>query len=440
MIEFKGKYTTAYVMTDRADLNLQEQIYDTVNHPAFVNSIRIMPDCHVGKGAVIGFTMPLGDKVIPNVIGVDINCSVLSFMIDSISKNGERVYDVCEAIDRTIRNSIPFGMNVHTKYKYNMDRFPWKAATTQAHMFTLAFNDKYNTNFKPPAYNIQWFRRKCEIKNSSIKRAVSSLGTLGGGNHFIEIGVSEKTGDYWVSIHSGSRKFGLDIAVFWQKLAVKNYTEKKLGSMGESLEQIKEKYPKEEWHKRILDAKKNHKFVSRGLEYLEGEDMFGYLTDMVFAQAYAHENRQVMKKLVLKCLGQEAGDTVIESSHNYINFNDFIIRKGAVSAHKGEMMVIPFNMEDGLLICKGKGNSDWNYSAPHGAGRISSRKDAKKRAKKEGLVQKAKERMEANGVFASKLPADELRESYKDTKVIEEAIEPTAEIVDRIKPILAMKD
>ncbi len=440
MIEFKGKYTTVCVMTDCTDENLQKQIYDTVNHPAFTNSIKIMPDCHVGKGAVIGFTMELGDKVIPNVIGVDINCSVLSFMIDKIVRNNERIYDVCGSIDRVVRNSIPFGTNVHTKYKYNMDRFPWKEATEQARLFTLAFNKKYNTKFSPPVYNMDWFRRKCEMTGSDIKRVIRSLGTLGSGNHFIEFGVSEKTEDNWVSIHSGSRKFGLDIAVFWQKLAVKNYTEKKQGSMGESLEQIKSKYPKEEWHKRILDAKEQHKFVSKGLEYLEGKDMFGYLTDMVFAQAYAHENRQVIKKLILKCLGQEAGDTAIESPHNYVNFNDFIIRKGAVSAHKDEMMVIPFNMEDGLLICKGKGNSDWNYSAPHGAGRVSSRKDAKKKAKKEDSVQKTKERMEAKGIFASKLPADELRESYKDAKVIEDVIEPTAEIVDRIKPILSMKD
>ena len=440
MIEIKGKYTTACVMTDYADENLQKQIYDTVNHPAFTNAIKIMPDCHIGKGAVIGFTMPLGDKVIPNVIGVDINCSVLSFMIENISSDGEILYDVSEAIDRVIRNSIPFGTNVHTKYKYNMDRFPWKAATTQARMFTLAFNDKYNSNFKPPIYDMNWFRKKCEMIGSDIKRVIRSLGTLGGGNHFIEIGASEKTGDHWVSIHSGSRKFGLDTAVFWQRFAVKNYTERKQGSMGEAVEKIKKIYPKEEWNKRLLDAKKQHTFVSKGLEYLEGRDMFDYLIDMVFAQAYAHENRQVMKKLILEILGQKAGDTVIESSHNYINFNDFIIRKGAVSAHKDEMMVIPFNMEDGLLICKGKGNPDWNYSAPHGAGRPFSRTDAKKKAKKEGTVQKAKERMEAKGIFVSKLPADELKESYKDAKVIEDAIELTAEIIDRIKPILSMKD
>jgi len=147
-----------------------------------------------------------------------------------------------------------------------------------------------------------------------------------------------------------------------------------------------------------------------------------------------------MKEILCYCVIPKLPRESITCSHNYIDFKDFIIRKGAISAYEGEKMIIPFNMEEGTLICEGKGNPDWNYSAPHGAGRLMSRGDIKRRAEKEGLLEKAKQRMEDSGVFASHLPADELKEAYKDSKIIEDAIEPTAKIIRKIKPIIAMKD
>lgn len=438
MLEIPGKYTTAKVMIDHIDSTTMSQIYEFINHPAFTNPIAIMPDTHAGKGAVIGFTMELTDKVIPNVIGVDIGCGMLSFTIQDEEPFGA-IPRVSQMVDRQLRKIIPFGTNVHTDHDYRISKFPWRKISEQGRLFTLAFNKKYNTRFTPPIYNVGWFRLKCEEVGMNMRRAINSIGTLGGGNHFIEIGKCENN-KIWVTIHSGSRQLGQKIANFWQKIASKSHMKKNHDGMTEEVNIIKKAYPKEHWHDEIREAKKKYKFVPKGLEHLEGENMFKYLLDMFFAQAYADENRRVMRDLVIEITGPIDANSEVSSVHNYIDFKDFIIRKGAVSAHKDELVIVPFNMEEGTLICKGKGNKEWNYSAPHGAGRLMSRTDAKKKAKKEGTLQKAKTRMEESGVFASHLPADELKEAYKDSKIIEKAIEPTATITHRIKPMIAMKD
>ena len=440
-IEVKGKYTTAKVMVDYVHISAMSQIHEFINHPAFVNLVIIMPDTHAGKGAVIGFTMELPDKVIPNVIGVDINCGMLTFRIEDPFRAKDLVPSLCSIIDRQIRKIIPFGTNVHTNatHNYKIDKFPWKKVTEQGRLFTMAFNKRYNTKFDIPIYDVNWFRGKCEKIGMNMERAIRSIGTLGGGNHFIEVGRCEAD-KVWVTIHSGSRQFGSKIAGFWQKVASKRHMSKNHDGMAREVIKIKKTCPKEQWQEKILEAKSKYKFVPKGLEYLEDSDMFNYLTDMVFAQAYADENRRVMKTLVTYILGLPEWGWEASSSHNYIDFKDFIIRKGAISAYEHEDIIIPLNMEEGTLICKGKGNKEWNYSAPHGAGRLMSRTDAKKEAKKKGTLQKAKIRMEENGVFASHLPVDELKEAYKDSEMIKNAIAPTAKIIRRIKPIIAMKD
>jgi len=444
MIEIRGKYTTAYVMIDAIDEATSSQIHALVNHVAFTNPIYIMPDTHYGKGAVIGFTMEMGNKIIPNIVGVDINCGMLTFEIDEDPENVAVPEKYCAKADSLIRKQIPFGTDVHTdnSYDYKIDKeFPWKRANEEVRKFTMAFNKRYNTRFDVPKYNKDWFRNKCDQIGMDMRRAIRSIGTLGGGNHFIEIGRCEE-GKIWVTIHSGSRQFGQKIATYWQNIAAKIHTERNHVGMSNEVTVIKATYPKSMWQSRLLQAREKYRFVPKGLEYLEGPEMFDYLTDMVFTQIYAEENRRLIKELLISALSlpKEKDYKYITCSHNYIDFRDFIIRKGAVSAYADEFIIIPFNMEDGTLICKGKGNADWNYSAPHGAGRLMARGVAKEDAKKKGTLQKAKIRMEEKGIYASHLPADELREAYKDPKIIEEAIKPTATIVRRIKPIIAIKD
>jgi RNA-splicing ligase RtcB len=391
MLEYTGKYGKAKVMVDEIDEATVSQIYEFLNHEVFTNPIVIMPDTHAGAGAVIGFTMEMTDKVIPNVVGVDLGCGMMSMKLaESPFKEYKR-----HSVDRMIRQSVPFGQNVQTKRQdaYLMDR-DFQLMTSQFRIFTTAYNNRYNTHYEPVAFSREWVEEKCEQIRFQSDRFWKSIGTLGGGNHFIEFGQGEDRAN-WLTIHTGSRQFGYKIAEYWQKKAGKGQ-----------------------------------------LAHLEGDDMFGYLTDMYFAQQYANINRLTIAYLITnKILGIEVEDVVF-STHNFINFSDFIIRKGAINAYE-ERIIIPFNMEDGTLICKGKANPEWNYSAPHGAGRISSRSKAKKKLKR--IEESIKNRMVEKGIYCSTLPLDEAKEAYKDPKLIEDAIEPTAEIVERIKPIMAMK-
>jgi len=399
LIQYRGEYGKALVMLNQlSDQNTISQIYAFLNNEAFTNPIAIMPDCHYGKGAVIGFTMEMTDKIIPNIVGVDINCGMLSLFL------GPNVLEklTVEDINRKLRMKIPFATHVHKDTQlgmYMLETNLWIWATQHHQKITSQYNNRYGTDYKPVEYDWKWFENKCDEIGMNLERAVKSIGTLGGGNHFLELGKLVNQKEYLFTIHSGSRQLGLKVAEFWQRKA----------------------------------GKKNNP-----LAYLTGDDMFGYITDMVFAQHYAQASRDAMGKLIEKVLDIEAYDA-IETSHNFIDFNDFIIRKGAIRSYKGERMIIPFNMEDGLLICEGKSNPEWNYSAPHGAGRISSRAYIKKKMKQTSSSDEVKERMKAKGIFTSIVPLDETKEAYKNSTIIEEAIEPTAKILDRAIPILNMK-
>lgn len=387
-LEYQGKFGKAEVMIDEIDTATVEQIYGFLNHEAFTNRIAIMPDCHKGAGAVIGFTMPITDKVIPNVVGVDIGCGMLSVNV------GKRVFEkfTKEEIDGIIRTKIPFGKNVHphTLFSIEMDDRFHKELKEELRLFTMAYNRKFDVKYDIPEYD---FMDLCPEIGMDYDRFCKSIGTLGSGNHFIEIGKSELTGDYWITFHSGSRQFGLKVALYHQRRAGK----------GE-------------------------------LAYLEGREAFDYLVDMVIAQKYANENRKVMCDIVVKALNLEVRETIV-SVHNYIDFNDFIIRKGAITSYEDQKMIIPWNMEDGITICEGKSNPEWNYSAPHGAGRLGSRSWAKKKFSSKV----AQERMLKKGIFTSCVPTDEVKEAYKDPALIEKYLEPTATIVDRLIPVLNLK-
>ncbi|HUU88347.1 MAG TPA: RtcB family protein, partial [Candidatus Glassbacteria bacterium] len=388
---YKGKYGEAKVMIDSVDSATISQVYEFLNHEAFTNPIAVMPDCHKGNGAVIGFTMKMTDMIIPNVVGVDINCGMFSM---NVGKNVLAEMSR-EDIDGNIRDYIPFSTSVHSKDLVINEGF-FDSVTAEHRKFVMKFNKQKGAHYSPIEFNMKFLEQTCEKVGMDFSRAIKSIGTLGGGNHFIELGKSQLTGDYWFTIHSGSRQFGLKICNYWQRQAGKGQ-----------------------------------------LAYLTGADMFGYLTDMVFAQKYADLNRLHMASYVLEACRHGWSDVKqhIQTSHNFIDFDDFIIRKGAIRSYSEEYMIIPFNMEDGILLCSGRSNPEWNFSAPHGAGRVGSRRWAKENLK----IEDAKQRMEQNDIYCSKLPNDELKGAYKDPKIIEEAIEPTAIIVDRFKPVLVMK-
>ena len=435
MLEFVGKYTTAKVMIDNIDEMTTGQIIQMINHPAFTNPVAVMPDTHYGEGSVVGFTMPITDKVIPNLIGVDISCAMLMLFFSTTKElKMSRV-----KLDVLIRDVVPFGSEVRDRPAYNIERsFPWAEATKLNIQFCRAFNERFKAKMKPTFYGYEWFERKCNEIGMNVKRAVNSIGTIGSGNHFCEFGVSEKNGSICATIHCGSRQFGLNICKYCQNAPTRRKQEENAREFSRCLVTIKSTLKGAAISKAIkklrADLGMNNK-MDKGLDYLEGEDMQGYLTDMIFCQIYAQENRRVIGQEVCRILDAPKTGS-LETIHNYINFNDFIIRKGAVSAHKGEIFILPFNMEDGILLCKGKGNPEWNYSAPHGAGRLMSRN----KAKKDCSAEVARKRMQDNDIYTSAVPVDEVKEAYKDPKIIEEAISPTATVVDRVIPIMNMKE
>jgi tRNA-splicing ligase RtcB (3'-phosphate/5'-hydroxy nucleic acid ligase) len=372
MLFYKAAFNHAKVFIDTIDEETVKQIYNFLNHPAFKNTqIRIMPDTHAGMGSVIGFTMTMNNYVIPNVVGVDIGCGML------LHKLKETEIDFAR-LDAFIKANIPAGFSTQ-----NQKGKDWV---------------KHEVLLDLEAIEI------LSVKVGQTVDPVASLGTLGGGNHFIEI---DKHGeDYYLIVHTGSRNFGLSICNYHQKKAKTLMNEMFIG-----------------------DAYKNLEFLPMD----KGGD--AYLKDMAVAQEYASENRRLIVKKIMEEFFLEKVSTPVECVHNYIG-KDRIIRKGAISAQAGEKVIIPLNMRDGVIVGTGKGNEDWNYSAPHGAGRILSRK----RAKAELTVEDFTTSME--GIWTSCINADTLDESpmaYKNSKLILDTIGDTVDIDFIMKPVYNFK-
>src|SRR4030042_2255870 len=431
MFTISGKYTTATIMIDDVEATCISQINQFVNHPSFTNPVAVMPDTHAGKGSVIGFTMEMTDKVIPNVIGVDIGCGVKSINI------GKDLKISLEEIDQKIRGVIPFGTNTHQHPVIDMRKdFPWNKVNIHAEQFAMAYLNKFGIKLSVPHYNIEWFLNKGKQIDANLQRIVNSIGTLGGGNHFCEIGVSN-SGDHWITVHSGSRNFGKRICDIWQNRAMDILYKDKSKIIQEKIISIKEKYKNtpREIEGKIKEERDKLGLKSgidmKGCEWLEGYDAAGYLFDMIFSQMYANIHREYMIRAIEKIIGIERNDE-IETVHNFIDFRDFIVRKGAIRSYKNERMMIPFTMRDGILLCVGKSNPEWNFSAPHGAGRIMSRSEANKKLD----IEEFKTQMQ--GIYSTSIgqsTLDEAPGAYKDSKIIECAVEPTVTIIDKIRPI-----
>ncbi len=435
MFEIKGKYTTAKVMIDEIDMETMSQITSMVNHEAFTNPVAIMPDTHAGKGSVVGFTMELGDKIIPNLVGVDVGCAILSFKLP------KDIYDHISMVefDALIRSTIPFGTDVRETVSKNINwNMFYHRINSNTRKLVMEFGNRYRMYSGWEDIDDDKFRRVSERVGISHLRTLTSLGTLGGGNHYNEVGVSENTGDYWFTIHSGSRNFGKCVAEYWQKVAVTRMTSPVI-TKDQYVTQVKKDYDKKDWAKKINEYNTLYHTsgVQKGMEYLTGADMLGYLKDMLIAQTYAQFNRYTMMNEIvnaLKSMGINASsDEYFETTHNFIDLDDWIIRKGSIRSYEDEVMLIPLNMKEGMLLCKGKSNKEWNCSAPHGAGRVLSRTQAKSKLN----IEDATAQME--GIFTTCIPLDEAPDAYKSAELIESCIGPTVEIIDRIKPIMNLK-
>ena len=404
--------------------NIEQQAIDQIDlllaQDAFKDcKIRIMPDVHAGAGCVIGFTGNLGDKVIPNIVGVDIGCGMLTINLGNIEID-------LAALDKYIKENIPSGRNIYSDE--NIDEY--NKYTAESIIDQLYCKNELR--------NIDW------LKNS--------LGTLGGGNHFIEIDIDEENNKYLV-IHTGSRNLGKQVAEIYQDMAIKYCSfEKEMEEENKKLiEEYKATGRQKEIQQGLLDIKNKYLGLTKlpkDLCYLEGEERENYLHDMKLCQEFALHNRHSIGGKIIAYLAKNQKYKIknikilnepsdyFDTIHNYISFEDNIVRKGAISARADEIVLIPMNMRDGCIIGKGKGNEDWNYSAPHGAGRIMSRISARNNLNLEDFKETMKD-IYTSTVNESTI--DEAPMAYKPAQEIIDSIGDTVEIIKIIKPIYNFK-
>lgn len=397
MFEVKGKYASAIVYTDIADQNSVSQVLELCNQEiAKGQKIRMMPDIHAGAGCTIGTTMTLGDKIIPNLVGVDIGCGML------VSVLREKEVDL-EKLDGVIHQYVPAGFSVRET----------------VHDF---------------AKNTHIHGLRC-VSRVNINRAEKSIGTLGGGNHFIELNRDDDNTLYLV-IHSGSRHLGVEIATYYQELAYEELCSCPKEKVNALIARLKSEGRQREIESELKKLKDNLQTkIPKHLAYVQGKAYDDYIHDMRIAQEYAEFNRKAIADTIIEKMGLHVDDR-FSTIHNYIDLDNMILRKGAVSAREGEKLIIPINMRDGSLICTGKGNPDWNCSAPHGAGRLMSRSAAKDNFSVEEFA------YEMAGIYTTSVGRDTLDEcpmAYKPMESILQNITDTVTVEKIIRPVYNFK-
>ena len=399
MIEVRGKYNTAVCYTDALGETAEQQIREMCDQRLFAHStIRIMPDVHAGVGCTIGTTMTLTDKVAPNLVGVDIGCGMETVKLTQKEIDFDR-------LDRVIRTQIPSGKSI----RETPHPFVSQIDLTALNCFSSIRAD----------------------------RALNSLGTLGGGNHFIEVDRDEE-GSLYLIVHSGSRYLGVQTASYYRSLGWKVMNTVSEKARRELIDSYLAQGRRREIEQGLRELQEN--FVSscdipEKFAYVEGQDLQNYISDMRLVQRYAALNRQAMTQTILEGMGLTEEDR-FTTIHNYIDTDHMILRKGSVSAQKGEKLLIPINMRDGALICTGKGNPEWNCSAPHGAGRCLSRTAAQNTLTVEAFQR------EMAGIYTTCVSQSTLDESpmaYKGLAEILRQIGPTAEVVRQIRPVYNFK-
>lgn len=549
MFELNGKYNSCKVFTDNCDNETISQLTALLNQESVKGSrIRIMPDTHAGKGSVIGTTMTISDKVIPNIVGVDIGCFTGDTEvwcsagyykpIKDLVDNGRFMTDsydfevkgfvICGAVAKKTRENAPlvrvnygghsvrctpdhqFLVSTNSSVYYDSDEteLKWIEAkdlkegmrlvaedarvmvksveelTETEDVYCLTVEDTHNFTIKggiivhncgmtavklkekridlpkldsvirkyvPSGYEVH-AEPICEdspivdlrcAKYANIDRAMKSLGTLGGGNHFIEVD-KDSDDNLWLVVHTGSRHLGIEVCDYYQDLGYKRLSEKASGgSLKEKSDELIKKLKLEGRDKEIskslerlrAEYKASNVSIPHALAYVEGQDFDDYLHDMDLVQQHAVINRITIVHQIIKNMKLRVVDE-FTTIHNYIDVNNMILRKGSVSAQLGEKLIIPMNMRDGSLICIGKGNPDWNYSAPHGAGRLMSRSHAKESISMSDF----KKSME--GIYSTSVSRSTIDESpmvYKPMQEIIDNVKDTVDIVDIIKPIYNFK-
>lgn len=392
-----GTTTSAEIFTDNIEESALNWVTSLCDHPAMAGvPIVQMPDVHAGNSCNVGTAYPIGAYVNPDHVGVDIGCTIFMHKLSTTVNP-----DDYALLDHRIREIIPTGPNLCAKNSLN-EKELFKFLNSQYRKARSSAPDFINETPRIEARFISDFCRRIKLQEGIFYK---SLGTLGGGNHFIEYGEDEKSGEGWLTIHCGSRNLGVKVANYWHNIA---------------------------------NNPKRAEYVG----FLWGEALNGYLSDMIIAQSYALYNHQIIRDRIFAILRKLCKAKCVDSiftPHNYISVTDEcpMLRKGAIDASEGRKVVIPFNMRDGIAICIGKGNEKWLNTAPHGAGRIMSRAQARKQIEMDDY------RQTMSDVFSTSICESTLDESpmaYKSTEEILELIKPTVDIISMIKPKLNIKD
>jgi RNA-splicing ligase RtcB len=446
--------------------NCLEQIQTLIDHPAFTEPVRAMPDAHVGAGAPVGFTMPLPDQVVPNIVGLDVGCGMAATNL------GDTLPLDHASREQRVRAAVPMGQQTHAydDAPHLVNEFPFERANTVFEQFETAYREQFGQSINPiefefDGYDGTYFKSLCRRilaeQRQGMGHIIKSAGTLGGGNHFVEFAQARDDGTYWLIIHSGSRYLGKSVAEYWQAKATEcrdadairralpaeyhDYlkfdptavSDEELfawvtGGKGEShlrKDAIRTDFDEAEVDKVFQALSQPRKAIddrNTDLDWLEGREAHGYFVDMLFVQQYARWNRELMSDAICETLDIEPRER-FQSIHNYIDFRDLTIRKGATPAREDQQLVIPFNMADGSVLARGKGNEAYNQTAPHGAGRTMSRREAAETIS----VEEFEEAMD--GIYSESVEEsvlDEAPMAYKSASQIADAIEPTAAVVD----------
>ncbi len=397
MIEIQGKYNSAKIFTEVVDDASLAQVKLLCDQSFTAGSrIRLMPDIHAGAGCTIGTTMTITDRVVPNLVGVDIGCGM-----ETVRLRETRLE--LQKLDKLIQAQIPSGFDIR--------------ATPHPYLEQIDLSSL------------------CCARHVDLRRAERSIGTLGGGNHFIEVDRDEE-GALYLVVHSGSRHLGVEVAKYYQEAGYKALSSPDKADVDALIARLKAEGREQDIQQELSRLKASASTdIPRALAYVSGELFTQYIHDMKLVQQFAALNRQAMVREIVRGMKLHIEEQ-FTTIHNYIDTDQMILRKGAVSAAAGERLLIPINMRDGSLLCRGKGNPDWNFSAPHGAGRLMSRAQARQSFTVSAFK---KEMADVYTTTVGKATLDECPMAYKDMKDILDNIGPTAEVEKIIRPIYNFK-
>jgi len=411
------------------DKETMKQIKNMADN-SVLSHMRFMPDCHKGVGSCIGLTAQIEDKIVPGYVGVDIGCGISMYHIGNNIR--ERRYP---HINKIIYKCIPMGEGKFSTFlKSHISDDDWEWLLNISNYDLIKLKEIFPDYNYPEKYTYDWVVDMINKVRGNLSRDLCSIGTLGGGNHYVEINKDDEN-NYYITVHSGSRNLGSKVCGYHQ-YKINGFCKFNFDEYKRKIKAIKKK-TKEPKERKELEEKLNKKMQDKlHPRYLEGYEMIEYLVDMIICQNMATLNRAVMIRNVVTELGLEFNrNNIINTKHNYIDFNRLILRKGSISAEEGELCIISLNMKEGILLCKGKGNPDWNYSSAHGCGRIMTRQQASRLNLKE--FKKQMEDVYSTSVCKETL--DEAPMAYRDSELIIDCLRDSVHIVKQLKPVINCK-